>query len=331
MKFKNFDTKKLLFAKIAWMNEYKGNHDKDEPRGGGKYIEDTGRGGEEKNFKRHKEQYYGYVPPNNRKYMTLNIQEHFDARKEEHKISGITVIWIAPHLDGEGAVVVGWYRNATVFSQLKGKSGGYYQTQASVKDCHLLKPEERNLRTPKNFKRPRMYGDACTLKSEKEFLSKLNKLLNKPHTAQKQSKKPNSQSRSVDIENRRAVEQSAIDCVWTHYQNEGYDVKSVEKDNIGYDLEVSNGFSKFCVEVKGLSRNEVHCELTPNEYKYAKCNQDNYFLAVVTNARDKKPRLRIFKPITKKTSKKLEWCCFFGNDIKIRTKEKTGAVVSQKS
>ncbi|WP_423906889.1 DUF3883 domain-containing protein [Candidatus Spongiihabitans sp.] len=319
MKLKNLDPKKLLFAKIAWMREYKGNDGgRDRPVGGGKYVKDTGSAAEDKNFKPYGNQYYGYVPPNNGKFMKLDIQKHFGASKGESKISGITVIWVAPFPYGKGARVVGWYRNATVFSEIQTlQKRKMYQTQSSVEDCHLLSEGARDLRLPDNFRRPRMYGDADTLKSEKAFLSKLDKLVEKMPRRTK-----------ADVEKRKKVEISAIDCVSKHYQHENWHVKSVEEDNCGWDLTISNEVDELHVEVKGHQGNRINCELTPNEYKRAKRKNHAYMLAVVTDALSKKPCLRIFKPVYEH-GKELKWDCIVGIG-KVKTEEKIGAVISEK-
>jgi Domain of unknown function (DUF3883) len=70
-----------------------------------------------------------------------------------------------------------------------------------------------------------------------------------------------------DIERKAKVEQAAIEEVKKYYKE--YTVETVEKDNVGWDLEAKpiKGGGVICLEVKGLFGSELKVGLTPKEYR----------------------------------------------------------------
>jgi hypothetical protein len=93
------------------------------------------------------------------------------------------------------------------------------------------------------------------------------------------------------------VEATAIDFVRKNVSGE---VCDRQPDNCGWDLEFKRSKQTLCVEVKGLSGDEIRVELTPNEYAAmnramtGEFSEGEYRLAVVTNAITA-PRLFVFK------------------------------------
>jgi len=88
-----------------------------------------------------------------------------------------------------------------------------------------------------------------------------------------------------DPELRSKVETEAVKYVSEYYQSKGFSCRSVEKDNAGWDLELSNGCVELLVEVKGCSGSTPSVEVTPNEYRQMKAKRHHgYRLAIVTNA-----------------------------------------------
>jgi len=79
-----------------------------------------------------------------------------------------------------------------------------------------------------------------------------------------------------------------------YYEDLGYYVTSVEKDNAGWDLEATIADTRLRIEVKGLSQKELLVELTPNEYEKMRGYLDSYRLSVVTDALGEEPVHRIF-------------------------------------
>ncbi len=62
----------------------------------------------------------------------------------------------------------------------------------------------------------------------------------------------------------------AIALVTSRYVSEGWHVRSVEADRIGYDLHCTRELDEHHVEVKGLSSEKVCFILTRNEYSRLK-------------------------------------------------------------
>ena len=92
------------------------------------------------------------------------------------------------------------------------------------------------------------------------------------------------QPHKTDPEKNAQVEKAAINTTTRHFENISYTVKSVEKDNVGWDLEATRGKTNLLIEVKGLSGEALSVELTPNEYHCLDKKEDNYRLCVVTTA-----------------------------------------------
>ena len=92
---------------------------------------------------------------------------------------------------------------------------------------------------------------------------------------------------------RLKVEEKAVKHVIKYYEKIGFDVDSVEKDNIGWDLTAVKEKIKLKLEVKGLSGKEIVTEMTPNELKNLEADKNNYRLCIVTEALTK-PMLRVF-------------------------------------
>lgn len=274
------------------MEKYNGLQFGDKIEGGGSYVAIEGRGGEICNFTEVDSYYFGYVQiPGN----TINI-ERLGALPNEDYISGITVIWTAtrPKLVGGGTTIVGWYKNATIFkeyqhhkkipTQLKNNGIDGYFIKANIYDSHLItEPDARNFEIPRQVKGGMgqsnlWYADSDesveTVKSVLEYISNNGKKTKKTH---KKSKVPD-QLRKV------AVEKAAITACLNHYEELGYTVVSVEKYNVGWDLEAIQGKVKLRIEVKGLSGNDFKIELTSNEFTAFSLTEDNYRLAVVTCA-----------------------------------------------
>jgi len=90
--------------------------------------------------------------------------------------------------------------------------------------------------------------------------------------------------RQSDLVKRLKVEQSAIEAVAALWNQRGYAVNSVERDNVGWDLDVRRRREFLRVEVKGNSGTDPLAELTPNEYSNMKRFTSSYRLCIVTDA-----------------------------------------------
>ena len=153
---------RILFCNIARMKYYKGIvPGVDEPKFGGAYVAQTGDAGEQYNFAPLKtdtgEFCFGMVETKSTsggKSNQLHIERLEGVSCSSDEANGVLVVWCATHHHNE-AVVVGWYRNATVLRnydriRIDYEDGGWeeqiYNVLADAGDCVLLPEGERNRR-----------------------------------------------------------------------------------------------------------------------------------------------------------------------------------------
>lgn len=271
------------------MEYYKGQSAQDKIKGGGAYVAKEGRGHEVCNFSEDQNYFYGYVQPTGQQ---IRI-ERLGADKSDEQISGVTVIWTAPRPKG-GTVIVGWYKDATVYRYFQsfkkstalhrknGIDGFRVMAEASNSNVKLLPIDERTFEIPRRIKggmghSPVWYADTP---ESKELLGDIKKLLAGNNVHKVKAKRP----KTTDPEKNARVEKAAIKAVTNYFESNGYEVDSVEKDNMGWDLEAELGKNKLLIEVKGLSGSGLTVELTPNEYVAFLGRQSNYRLCVVHSA-----------------------------------------------
>jgi tetratricopeptide (TPR) repeat protein len=89
-------------------------------------------------------------------------------------------------------------------------------------------------------------------------------------------------------EKNRKVEKAAIKFVTKLYENDEWNVKSVENDKLGYDLVCTKDGITENVEVKGISGKEQSFIITANELNQAK-NNPQFILFIVNSALDNSP------------------------------------------
>jgi Domain of unknown function (DUF3883) len=131
-------------------------------------------------------------------------------------------------------------------------------------------------------------------------------------------------SGEVDPEHRAQIEAAAVKRLTDHYRKLGYTVTSHEADNLGWDLEARQADTKLLLEVKGLSGDVAVVEVTPNEYKAmtSRVHQPFYRLCIVTDALNKRARVRLFAYETNAKA----WA---SDDLEMLTiTERTGARIS---
>lgn len=264
--------------------------------GGGSHVDENGEGGEMWNFRDEAGRYYGYVMSRNFAGVDLNrISDDYEW-EEGDELEDIDIAFISTHPD-DGQVVIGWYLNATVFHkeyrQRRGrKSEGdwnniHYLSEVSLDSAKLLTVSERSFSIPRGKGFPGTsnvwYGDddsPMVLGFKDELRTYINKY--KPH----EKKRVKSSRGKPNKELILAIEKAAVDLTWDYYESLGHEVVSVEKDNVGWDLEASKDGKTFLIEVKGHKGNVIQFELTPNEYSQMQIHQDDYRVCVVRNALD---------------------------------------------
>ncbi|WP_165250553.1 DUF3883 domain-containing protein [Paludisphaera soli] len=289
------------------MERYQGITSGDAISSGGSYIADHGFGHEIFNFLPIRGHLYGYVqPPGKRDKWTdaqINLTR-LGAKPDDESISGVTAVWVAT-LQGQGAFVLGWYNNATIFRSWQqppldsariheGADLGFYVT-CDEKDAILIPPDERVFSVPQQVRGG--FGQANIWYADDHELNRQFRIDLLRYIATRESTASSDileqGYRQTDPLLRRRVEQAAIDLTISHYAQLHYRIRSVERDNVGWDLEASRDGRDLKLEVKGLCGGETRVELTPNEYQAMSQNAQTYRLCIVTNALDK-PSLEIF-------------------------------------
>jgi len=91
----------------------------------------------------------------------------------------------------------------------------------------------------------------------------------------------------------RLVEQAACKAVKKHFEQLGYKVVSREKENLGYDFDVSRNGRMLHIEVKGVSSSLLKFPITENEVHCAR-SDSKFQLAIVTNATTPRRKMQIF-------------------------------------
>lgn len=287
---------RLFIANIGWMMDYKGQSGKDKISGGGSYTNKNKH--EVYNFQNNGGYCYGYVESHNKKPRLSRIDKGIT---ETNKISDVLVVWVAPNESVGGSYIVGWYKNATIYSTYQNlkdaasmrRSGYAYNIKAKAEDCTLLPVDARTFK----FLRGSGYlgqTNYCYLDSDNDDVRSFRKtVIEYVKNCQKNSLHDKHRMPKPDSELNKRIEKAAVDMVIKHYKSLGYDIEDRQKDNIGWDLEAKYGEIELHLEVKGNASAEAFVRISRNEYKAMMKNRDSYRLCVVTNAL-KSPQLYVF-------------------------------------
>lgn len=311
---------KMIFLNVGWMKNYKGLKS-DKIVGGGSFVQEHGYGHEIFNFLPYNGYMYGYVQPISEKIRINRL----GASEQDQSVDGVLAVWVSKS-PSSGVFIVGWYKNATVYRdrqpapknsnrKYKRENLGYY-IKAKAEDCTRLPIDKRVLKIPRGKggmgQSNVWYADQSGhTRFKQNVLDFINEgKISKNHEP---TKTKNGKVWQPDPYKRQKIEKIAIKMTTTHYGDLGYVVDSVEKDNAGWDLEATMNDKTLKLEVKGLSREEILIELTPNEYEKMKKYKDNYRICVVTNALSKRTLLTIFS-FSPENGK---WEDDMGNELKI--------------
>lgn len=310
----------ILVCNVGWMARYQGLEGQpDNIVGGGKWVMENKTGHECCNFlPTPSGDVFGHFETIKGEIDRAVSIEKLDASDDADHIDHIDVVWVATNPNGEGRRVIGYYLDATVYRQrqMHGKlptkqhrldKVDSYRISARATNARCLALEERTIALGRP---PGWIGQANWWFPEHSenpdvpaFIAKVRALLAR-HSAVSDSHDAawKKLRRSTDPDRNALVEKSAIAMVAKHYV--GSEVRSVEKDNVGWDLEIyqegapaSGAEPVYRIEVKGLSGPGTVVEVTPNEYRCVKehlaGNLPSYRIAVVTSALSA-PRLQIF-------------------------------------
>lgn len=291
--------RKIILCRTAWMKYYEGHANIDIPRSGAKYIQKNKTGGEIYNFKNRNGKVYGYFP-----YIEYPNIYNLDSYHQGGDLNNVTVVFCATHPVEGGIRVVGWYKNATVYAKPREDLYTYRtHTEARYKDAHLVKEDDRVMDVSGLFGRSSLfYFSLHPEHRENKYQKLINYIssngkvkISKRATLQKNA---NKRAFQRDIEKRLLVERKAIALAFKYYKDR-YDgtanVKSVEKENKGWDLEIKKNSIKLNIEVKGLSGSDIQVELTPNEYKAFSVCSEKYHLFIASNVLSRRPEIRVYK------------------------------------
>lgn len=311
---------KIIFFNIGWMQHYEGLRN-DKIIGGGKHIANEGWGGEVFNFKNKNGNCYGYVQPKisssgDAFSSTIRI-ERIGAKSSDSFIENVLVIFTSKDPINKGTRVVGWYKNAIVYRNsqyLKDNSRRYmgndlpYFVKAKYSDVVLLPIDSRVEMVPRGKKG---MGQSNVWYCEENELFK--KHILKIVEGKLKIGSTTRGTINVNIDRKIEVEKKAINFVSNYYANLGYDVFSVEKDNLGWDLEIKKAKEILLVEVKGLSGEFVSVDFSPNEYSKMcdKVYQSKYRIAVVSKALNQNLEFNLFNFSKEKSS----WICQLTNRV----------------
>ena len=290
---------KVLFANIGWMTHYQGNTAKDKIVGGGSYRDDDKH--EAFNFQNLQGKCYGYVQPV--RFGLINLQRiDKKCNKEQDKLTDVLVVWIARRPQSGGTYIVGWYKNATVFSDFQEsnrteRNKYTFNVVAKHSDAVLLPVDNRTFLVPRAksdgegfLGQSNVWYVDSNLETVKSFRKDVVKYIESYSPSKKSISKHAIQ---INVEAKKQVEVAAVDFVIEEYKSRGYKVKSREKENLGWDLDAKQGKISLKLEVKGLAQSGISVHITQNEYNEMMADKDRYRLCVVINA-IKNPQLIVF-------------------------------------
>lgn len=151
---------KVVFFNVAWMKEYKGVTSDDIPVHGGKYIENHGYGSEVYNFQPFRGRMYGFVEAGWKPKLRCIDITKLGASKWDQSVPGILVVWVARHPHSPRTLLVGWYKNATVYRERQkppegsnrklpdGEDASYF-AEADEQNCYLMPADRRDFSIPR--------------------------------------------------------------------------------------------------------------------------------------------------------------------------------------
>jgi len=136
---------RIMFCNIAMLKNYIGVSDEDNG--------ENNEAHESYNFQDYNGKCYGYVSD---KGGSLHLERFEKATVNDDSVDNVLVIWVAKHGETGKNVIVGWYKDATLYkySQECHPYGGigrdlYFSIEAWSKDCFLLPESERTFEIPK--------------------------------------------------------------------------------------------------------------------------------------------------------------------------------------
>ncbi|MDR3773704.1 MAG: DUF3883 domain-containing protein [Terracidiphilus sp.] len=173
-----------------------------------------------------------------------------------------------------------------------------YKTKARYHDCKLLEDSdsERFFPIPNRREEEGGYGQSPNWYGlGDKFLDKVWKFVRdwKSNQSKDRPAKRTAPARNNDPAVKLLVEQAAIRVATEFYSSQAggkREVRSVERENLGWDLEAIGPNDTLKVEVKGVSASTPVVELTPNEFAKMNAHSGSWVLFIVTDCLSRKPQ-----------------------------------------
>ncbi|NKX31583.1 DUF3883 domain-containing protein [Alteromonadaceae bacterium A_SAG1] len=324
----------MIFVFVGWMEKYRGDKG-DRLINGGRIAEERQHGVEVCNFKSHKGKVYGNFGSS--KGISAKGFEKLGGSKFQESVTG-TVVWIAKNEETKKTVVVGWYKNAEIYrmpKKLDNPSKAHvnnalnkYHFATDQNQATLINSKNRILEVPKGEggKGQNFIWYADSFKGA-QFKSKVIDYISEFESNDDtfENKKGFGKGK-CDPEKNKVVEQAAIDFVSDYYVSKGFEITSVEADNVGYDLLAVSKAEKLYIEVKGLSGKSRRVGISPNEYDFFSQRKPSYVLAIVSEALSNNPRLTLCQ-YSKKNG---DWYVVGDKNAVLKETPKTAAIIEIK-
>lgn len=325
----------MVFFNVGWMDEYRGLNPAERTLGNHGFLKEHQHGFESFNFLEVDGVVRGYRPGHE---ADLRI-DRIGAARGDPAARGVLVVWLAREPRSGQTLVVGWYRDATVYrSSQYGPAGtrsvegreAPYSAETKASEARVLPPLAREFRVESRRTSPNGFGQSPVWYGSDEVNERVwQYILSVGHAGAKRGvpigRHRTRPPRNLDPELRRKVERAAVDHATAFYESpEGglCKVVSVEVEGRGWDLEVAGDGVFLLVEVKGLQGSELVCELTPNEYEKMRApeHRDRYVVYVVSNA--------LSGPIASRFHHAGDGQWVTADGRRLVVKERTGAVLS---
>ena len=143
---------RILFCNIAYMQYYDFDIISEVPKHGGKYVTETGDAFEKHNFHICEDNYVrGFVETKYREGQPRQIRiENIDSNFiNSDCIKDVTVVFCAHSDSLKNTVIVGWYKNATVYRSRPKYNNRQFNLECAVEDAYLISEQQRTFIVPR--------------------------------------------------------------------------------------------------------------------------------------------------------------------------------------
>lgn len=281
---------KIMLCNIGWSTKYEGSFLK----GSHEFIKKhKGDGSERWNFKKFPNgKVYGYI-------RGMGGKKHSPPQLSVNLQSRWTILFYAKDPNDQVLKFVGFYRNATIFSQwgehpinkvIRGETEKHVYCATTSARQAILFPEDKRPVVGKGFGQA---GFVYLTNPKTRKISRGNKSLYKqvlsylkgrlPQPVDDKKGRRRTSPTTIDQEYREAVEKASMSFVTRQLRREGFSVKDISREKIGFDLQGERGADIVYVEVKGTAGTEPRFIITRNEIEFMG-KDPSAIIAIVTTA-----------------------------------------------